>query len=81
MTTNAFKKVQYGYHGKNGVFSDHTERIYSETYSSNETVKLSDTLVENTDTLTQVSRTIIHLQIVKLLLLYCIYPKLFRLRI
>ena len=38
MTTNAFKKVQYGYHGKNGVFSDHTERIYSETYSSNKII-------------------------------------------
>ena len=34
LTTNAFKKVQYGYHGKNGVFSDRTERTYSETYSS-----------------------------------------------
>ena len=33
MTTIAFKKVQYGYHGKNGVFSDHTERTYSETNS------------------------------------------------
>ena len=28
MTTNAFKKVQYRYHGKNGVFSDHTECTY-----------------------------------------------------
>ena len=35
MNNNAFKKVQYGYHGKNGVFSDHTERTYSETYSKN----------------------------------------------
>ena len=35
LTTEAFKKVQYGYHGKNGVFSDHTERTYSEMYSSN----------------------------------------------
>ena len=26
LTTNAFKKVQYGYHRKNGVFSDNTER-------------------------------------------------------
>ena len=25
MATRALKKVQYGYHGKNGVFSDHTE--------------------------------------------------------
>ena len=33
MTTIAFKKVQYGYHGKNGVFSDHTERTNSKTCS------------------------------------------------
>ena len=33
MTTIAFKKVEYGYHGKNGVFSDHTERTYFKTYS------------------------------------------------
>ena len=40
MTTNAFKKVQYGYHGKNGVFSDHTERTYSETYSNRKIKKI-----------------------------------------
>ena len=26
LATRAFLKDQYGYHGKNGVFSDHTER-------------------------------------------------------
>ena len=34
MTTRAFKIIQYGYHGKNCVFSDHTERNLSEMYSN-----------------------------------------------
>ena len=34
MTTPAYKKVQYGYHGKNCLVSDHTERTLCEIYSS-----------------------------------------------
>ena len=30
LTTRAFKKFQYGYHGKNGKVSDQTERTYWE---------------------------------------------------
>ena len=35
MTTRALKKVQYGYHGKNGKVSDYTERTLCEIDSSN----------------------------------------------
>ena len=40
MTTKALKKVQYGYPRKNGVFSDHTERTYSEMYSTMKDAKI-----------------------------------------
>ena len=33
MTTRANKKVQYRYHGKNCLVSDHTERTLCEIYS------------------------------------------------
>ena len=56
-------------------------QIRSDLIGSNETVKLSNTLVENTDTLTQVFWTLINLQILKLLLLYYIYPNYLDLKI
>ena len=37
LVTRAFKKVQYGNQGKNGVFSDYTKCTYCEIYSSSNT--------------------------------------------
>ena len=34
MTNRAYKKVQQGYHGKNGLISDHTECTLCEIYSN-----------------------------------------------
>ena len=34
LTNRAYKKVQYGYHGKNCLVSDHTERTLCEIYST-----------------------------------------------